>query len=58
MNLRLGVALVAAVLFVLAGFTAWNEANYDTLRVAYMWFGLAMAASIVALSVPSGQSRS
>ena len=56
MNLRLVVALVAGVLFVLAGFTAWNETD-SGLRIAYMWFGLAMAAMALAIGLPGDRNR-
>ncbi len=56
---RFLVGLVAAVLFLLAGFAAMNEAgDGDGLRFTFMWLGLAAGASVVALTLPSGQSRS
>jgi hypothetical protein len=51
MILRFIVGLVAAVLFVLAGFTAFNEGSEGP-HLAYLWFGLAAAASVVALTLP------
>jgi hypothetical protein len=51
MTLRFIVGLVAAVLFVLAGFTGFNEGS-DGPHLAYLWFGLAAATAIVALTLP------
>ena len=56
MYLRLTLAIVAAVLFVLAGFTALNEAG-GGLRMAYLWFSLALAASVLVIGLPSGPRR-
>ena len=56
MYLRLAVAIVAAFLFVFAGLTAMNEAG-GGLRLAYMWFGLAMAATVVVIGLPRSGGR-
>ena len=53
MNLRLLVALGAAALFVIGGFVAFNEAA-NALRLAYLWFGFALAASVIAICLSAG----
>ena len=49
--IRLIVGLVGASLFVLAGFTAFNEGSAGP-HLAYLWFGFAAAASVVAITLP------
>ena len=51
MILRFVVGLVAAVLFVLAGFTAFQEGSEGP-HLAYLWLGLAAATSVVAITLP------
>jgi hypothetical protein len=56
MNARLVTAFVAAVLFLVAGFTAMNEAG-GGLRLAYMWLGLAMAATVLTVGLPGARNQ-
>ena len=56
MTPRLIVALVAAILFVLAGFTAYNESG-SYLRLTFMWLGFAMAALSLAVGMPNRSTR-
>jgi hypothetical protein len=51
MTIRFIVGLVAAALFFLAGFTGFNEGS-EAPHLAYLWFGLAGAAAIIAVTIP------
>ena len=56
MNVGFAVSLVAAALWVFAGLTAMNEAA-NTLRLAYVWFGLAMAVTVVVIGLPRNRGQ-
>ena len=49
--IRLSVLVIAAVLFVLAGFVGMNEADTG-LRLTYLWLGLAAGALTVGHAIP------
>ena len=48
---RFSVLVIAAMLFVLAGFVAMNEAD-DRLELTYMWLGLAVGALTIGYAIP------
>jgi hypothetical protein len=53
--MRLVMAVVGAFLFAAAGFAFMNEASVP--RVAFIWFGLAMAALTITIALPYPERR-
>ena len=51
MSVRLIAANGAAAAFLLAGFTAFSEAS-SGLHAAYLWFGVALAITVIAFALP------